>query len=63
MALRRHVESVASRERYMGEHLPLSWLAFEASVAALVRQGTDFASLEQVRARRACVQRSLEMNI
>ena len=39
----------------MGEHLPLSWLAFEASVAALVRQGTDFASLEQVRARRACV--------
>ena len=46
--LRRHIEEVVSREPYMGEQIPLSWLKFEHAVTQLKEQGTNFSTLQQV---------------
>ncbi len=48
LALRRHIEDLASREPYMGEQMPIKWLRFEQAVATLVDTGASFSSKEQV---------------
>ncbi|XP_033115134.1 uncharacterized protein LOC117115444 [Anneissia japonica] len=45
--LRNHIVRVASKERYMGEHMPVSWLQFEQKVAEMVERGINFISLDQ----------------
>ncbi|XP_030851496.1 uncharacterized protein LOC755988 isoform X2 [Strongylocentrotus purpuratus] len=46
--LRKHVEEVASKEPYMGEHIPLRWLRFQQKVADLVSQGINYMSLDNM---------------
>ena len=47
--LQRHIEEVASKEPYMGEQIPLSWLRFEQALLQLVEDDTCFSSITQVR--------------
>ena len=47
--LRKHIESVSSKEPYMGEHMPLKWLRFEKAMSEAVEKGTNYLSLDKVR--------------
>lgn len=43
-----HIERVLYAEQFMGEEIPVSWLAFESSVAKMVEDGTYCADLNTV---------------
>ncbi|XP_071952913.1 uncharacterized protein [Antedon mediterranea] len=45
--LRKHIVSIASKERYMGEHMPVSWLQFEQQVAEMIARGINFIPIDQ----------------
>ncbi|XP_038056276.1 uncharacterized protein LOC119728209 [Patiria miniata] len=47
--LRECIESVATKEPYMGEHIPLKWLRFEHSLAEVVMKGTNYLPSEKMR--------------
>ena len=49
LKLRKHIETVSSKEPYMGEHMPLKWLRFEKAMSEAVEKGTNYLSLDKVR--------------
>ncbi|KAK3596964.1 hypothetical protein CHS0354_033622 [Potamilus streckersoni] len=46
--LHHQIKVVASREPYMGEHLPCQWLQFELEISKQVEEGKNYASYDQV---------------
>ena len=47
--LRVRLGEVVSQEGYMGERMPLRWLALQQDLAGLVHQGSHYATYDQVR--------------
>ncbi|NP_001161599.1 neuralized PATS1 [Saccoglossus kowalevskii] len=45
--LRSHIEEVASKEKYMGEQMPIKWLKFEKKVAEYTENKTYYLSRNQ----------------
>ncbi|XP_074643355.1 uncharacterized protein LOC141900379 [Tubulanus polymorphus] len=47
--LRNNIQTVGSKESYMGEQIPLKWLQFEKSISQLVDNGMYFSSVDQLK--------------
>jgi len=47
--LRVRLGEVVSQEGYMGERMPLRWLALQQDLACLAHQGSHYATYDQVR--------------
>ena len=46
--LKAKIESVAEKEPYMGEEIPLRWLKFEENVKEAVENGVHFLPINEV---------------
>lgn len=46
--LREELQRVASRQSYIGEHIPSKWLGFEQDITAQADMGVNFATYNQV---------------
>ncbi|XP_052777380.1 uncharacterized protein LOC128214780 isoform X2 [Mya arenaria] len=46
--LQRRIEEVSSQEPYIGERMPIRWIRFHQDISNLVKQGSHFATYDQV---------------
>ncbi|KAL5016538.1 hypothetical protein ScPMuIL_006127 [Solemya velum] len=47
--LRETIENTVAKEIYMGEKMPIKWLRFEKQLAHLVKDGSNYATFDQIK--------------